>query len=45
MGLYWEEIGYTGACLIPSTLHQEIAAYHESTTIEQGFWEIVEALS
>lgn len=28
---------------IPSTLHQQIAIYHEPTTIEQGFWEIVEA--
>ncbi|KAM2932157.1 hypothetical protein FF1_040258 [Malus domestica] len=30
---------------VPSTLHQQVAVYHEASTEEPGFWEIVEAES
>ena len=30
---------------IPFTLHQQVAIYHEFTTAEHEFWEIVEAES
>ncbi|KAM2815594.1 hypothetical protein COP1_039938 [Malus domestica] len=30
---------------IPSTLHQQVAVYHEASTEGPGFWEMVEAES
>ncbi|KAM1169293.1 hypothetical protein ACFX19_031634 [Malus domestica] len=30
---------------IPSTLHQQVAVYHEAGTEEPGFWELAEAES
>ncbi|KAM2007214.1 hypothetical protein ACFX15_002154 [Malus domestica] len=30
---------------IPSTLHQQVAVYHEASAEEPGFWEMVEAES